>query len=663
VLGSLAVLVGTTAIGSAQPPKPDTPATTVTAPNPAGPPNAGPGGPPPGDPLGSDLYRAIKAGEVKQVNALLERGAQPNAENWLGITPLIWASLQGNDAIVSALLAHKANAKVDTIYGGALEFAALGGSASETKLLLNNGATFTKLRKDKITEVMVAADTGHMDVLNVLLTKKPNINATDASGMTALMFAVRHDHLPAVTQLVAAGASLNAADSWGRSALMYAAMNGHTPSLQYLIQHHADINQKDKNGDTALILAAKYSGAPRIAQLLRGAGADTSVKDARGRTAQSIALAHTFTDFAAVLSGKSGNRHLSADTRGVSLSERANHAVLASLPLIEKTAMNFSMRSGCASCHHEGLGALATGTAQGYGYRIDALLATTQEKTVLAMPEGNLPALRQLVPHPEMYKHFPTMDMNEFTPGVGFQFVGLLSHQVARSEAIEGMTTMLARQQLNDGGWGYGFERAPMQSSRFAMTAYTLRVLPNYLPESLATERMARISHAISWLKTTPAITNEDRAFKVLALKWGGADTADIQQAVAELIRGQGSDGGWAQFNAQPSPHGYGKSDAYATGIALYALHVGGGMPTTDKVYVKGSEYLLSRQDDDGSWFVNKRALPANNFLDTGFPHGESQYISFGATCWSTMALFFAAHPEKTTPEAAPLALNSASTR
>jgi hypothetical protein len=36
---------------------------------------------------------------------------------------------------------------------------------------------------------------------------------------------------------------------------------------------------------------------------------------------------------------------------------------------------------------------------------------------------------------------------------------------------------------------------------------------------------------------------------------------------------------------------------------------------------------------------VNKRAFPANNYFDAGFPHGESQYASFNGTCWATMAL------------------------
>ena len=48
---------------------------------------------------------------------------------------------------------------------------------------------------------------------------------------------------------------------------------------------------------------------------------------------------------------------------------------------------------------------------------------------------------------------------------------------------------------------------------------------------------------------------------------------------------------------------------------------------------------MLRTQDEDGSWFVNKRAIPANNYFNAGFPHGESQYASFNGTCWATMAL------------------------
>ncbi|HLK60181.1 MAG TPA: ankyrin repeat domain-containing protein [Chthonomonadaceae bacterium] len=80
-------------------------------------------------------------------------------------------------------------------------------------------------------------------------------------------------------------------------------------------------------------------------------------------------------------------------------------------------------------------------------------------------------------------------------------------------------------------------------------------------------------------------------------------------------------------------------SDAYATGMALYALHVGGELSTDDPAYQRGIQFLLRTQDEDGSWYVNKLANPANIYLDAGFPHGESQYTSFAATCWAAMAL------------------------
>ncbi len=36
---------------------------------------------------------------------------------------------------------------------------------------------------------------------------------------------------------------------------------------------------------------------------------------------------------------------------------------------------------------------------------------------------------------------------------------------------------------------------------------------------------------------------------------------------------------------------------------------------------------------------MNKTAAPYNIYIDAEFPHGISQYASFAATCWATMAL------------------------
>ena len=68
-------------------------------------------------------------------------------------------------------------------------------------------------------------------------------------------------------------------------------------------------------------------------------------------------------------------------------------------------------------------------------------------------------------------------------------------------------------------------------------------------------------------------------------------------------------------------------------------LGLAGGLPVTDPVYQRGVQFLLRTQEGDGSWFVNKRAIPVNNYFDAAFPHGESQFASFNGTCWATMAL------------------------
>lgn len=190
-----------------------------------------------------------------------------------------------------------------------------------------------------------------------------------------------------------------------------------------------------------------------------------------------------------------------------------------------------------------------------------------------------------------------------------------------------------------------------MQSSHFATTALAVRLLDAYMPADRAQERADRIRAARVWLRATPARDGEDRAYRLLGLKWAGASPGEIARAAADIKAAQRPDGGWAQRGGRSvgrdgGDGAFARSDAYATGQALYALHLGGGLPTDSAVYRRGVDFLLRTRDDDGSWLVTKRAIPANNYLDAGFPHGESQYASYGATAWATMALMLAAGPD-----------------
>ncbi len=98
------------------------------------------------------------------------------------------------------------------------------------------------------------------------------------------------------------------------------------------------------------------------------------------------------------------------------------------------------------------------------------------------------------------------------------------------------------------------------------------------------------------------------------------------------LLSEQRADGGWSQIPTLAS-------DAYATGEALVALRESGALKPMDPGYQRGVEFLMSTQLEDGSWYVQTRAVPLQPYFESGFPHGEDQWISMAATNWAAMAL------------------------
>jgi hypothetical protein len=67
------------------------------------------------------------------------------------------------------------------------------------------------------------------------------------------------------------------------------------------------------------------------------------------------------------------------------------------------------------------------------------------------------------------------------------------------------------------------------------------------------------------------------------------------------------------------------------------------GLPASDAAYERAVRYLLSTQQEDGSWYVKTRAMAFQPYFDAGFPHDFDQWISAAGTSWATMALSLAA--------------------
>lgn len=568
--------------------------------------------------LGSELFMAVIHQDKDGVNSLLKAGADVNSRNGLDLTPFHFAAATGQIDVMDALV--KAGAKIDTPtpYGTAFTFAAEFGSVPAMRYLLSHGASITPSRADRTTLLMLTARGGSADVIKELLKRKADVNARDNDGATALMYAARDGQVEAARLLLAAGAAVDAVDTHGRTALMYAAMNGQASFARLLLASKAKPGLRDKDGRTALQLAARFGDHPEVARLLKNGASPGDVK-----AAAAVAAGRGYAATAAALGGANGKSAPARDSR---------QAVSASLKSLEVAMRQFNQRTGCVSCHHEGLGRMATGAARERGFALDAALRDLEQKRVGGAVNGMASLHQAALKQPEMMKKLPLFEMGEVPFSYVWMLGGMAFEKEPATEAAAAMALVLARQQLPNGMWHQGGPRVPMQSTPFTTTSLTILGLNAYGAPADAAEITERIQRGKSWLLSTPARNSEEKAYRLLGLKWAGATEPERKTALEELRSAQLPDGGWAQLPEM-------KSDAYATGQALYALSVGGEVPTTDPAFRRGLRYLLRTQEADGSWFVSKRAVPLNNYFDAGFPHGQSQYSSFNGTCWATLAL------------------------
>jgi ankyrin repeat protein len=453
----------------------------------------------------------------------------------------------------------------------------------------------------------------------------------------ALLIAANRNDPSLASKLLDRGGRLDARAVDRSTALMIAAASGHTDTIRLLIARGASVNLVDDYGDTAL-MAAVRAGSIESVKLLLAAGADLAASDEQGRTALTWALRSRRPDITNALRAQDDNGSVAKRTPAV-LTARV--AVERSLPLIQRGTATWNDRRRCSACHHHPLMFRATAIARRKGFPVDAQLLDAQVEKERGRAE-NKRIQSELVEavgsETGVLRHSLRTGGD---PSFGAPwFLSSLGEAGLRWPAFETEALFIAKMQQADGRWRHGPPRAPIMSSDFTATANAVRTLQMFASRRDAPEVDGRLERAAAWLRSNAARTLDEKAYRLFGLRWTKSDARDIANAVAQLRADQNPDGGWPQLNGL-------NSDAYATGLALVALHEAGDVGTADPTYQRGVEYLLETQEPDGSWLVHKRAVPINEYFESGFPHGKFQFISYAGTCWATMALVYAAAPSR----------------
>lgn len=598
------------------------------APSEHAPAGAPPSGQPQLDPRMPAVFLAVGKNDPAAVRAALSSGVSPDCRNFIGLTPLIFAASTGHQEAAEALLKAGAAVNAESPVGSALTIAEAEGQGGMARFLLARGADAEAKRVDQISPLMMAAAAGHTDVVKDLLEKGAKPDRRNNDGATALIYAARFGQTEVARALLGKGATVEAADHRAWTPLMYAAANGHTATAALLLQKGAKSDARDNAGRTPLLITASYSGDTALARLLLTHGANAKAADKKGRTPATMAAIRQNRGLTALL--REHGAVVPVALIGRPASPRA--AAVAGLKLIEHSATIFDKKLGCVSCHHQTMELLTTATAKEYGLAIDAALEKAQFDRMIEQGKQMAPGYLQAEAHPPVADQIPFAEIGEAVTGESFTLTTLAANHVPGNDGLAATAIVLGRRQSDDGAWRFHLQRVPLQSSDFTTTAMAVRVMKSYAAGKYADEVSRRTEKARQWMLTAKAAATEDRTYRLLGLKWSGAGSADLKQAADDLRATQQADGGWSQLPGM-------KSDAYATGEALVALKLAGGATSNEATVRKGIDFLLRTQDDDGSWYVHKRAAPLNFFTDVEFPHGESQYASFDGACWATMAL------------------------
>jgi len=299
------------------------------------------------------------------------------------------------------------------------------------------------------------------------------------------------------------------------------------------------------------------------------------------------------------------------------LQEAVRQSIQKSVPFIEDGGQKWIKKMKCVTCHQVPYMVWALNSATQSGFDVDQEgLAHANEWSAKwkNLTKVNLRSTAK-----------ETQTLLEENDAIATLLLGMPPSEKEEANSWpDNYRDHLIQSQLSNGAWEpkgqLPKQKRPFRETREVSTMWALLAIGR---ETGLDDEAHYFIRAQKWLdKKTKGVSTEWWATRLLLERSIGNEKAADELRRA-LLSKQNKDGGWGWLCS-------GKSDAFGTGIAIYALTKDGLSPNESSIS-NAMQFLTKTQNENGSWSVNGTKNENRS--------GPSSTSNYWGTCWAVIGL------------------------
>lgn len=205
------------------------------------------------------LVIAVAADKTEAVKAILKYNPDVNKKTKFNETPLLIAVKNQNPEIAEALIRAGADVNMPDKYGATpLHYSSINGNFTLTDLLLYYDAVPNRKTDEGTTPLMAAVWAGYPDIADLLIQNGANMEARDNEGFTPFLIAAQNGDTLVMDILLKKGIDAFELNKYGYDALAIAVRANQINSLRFLINKNPDWSKRNNNAVNPYLVASKY---------------------------------------------------------------------------------------------------------------------------------------------------------------------------------------------------------------------------------------------------------------------------------------------------------------------------------------------------------------------------------------------------------------------